>query len=104
MLKKQLFNSNRTPGTPPGIIPQPAAALLGTIWYPDGSNANYDEGTTTTAVKYSEGFAGLPKPEGASATKTYVDHSQRREEQATPQIKWYLTYTRRSSKVHWKTN
>ena len=52
----------------------------GTIWYPDGSHANYDEGNTNQAVSYSEGFAGLPKPEGASNTKSYVDHGAKQNE------------------------
>lgn len=70
----------RTEGMPPGLIPQPAVAMLGTVWYPDGSHANYDEGNTNQAVSYSEGFAGLPKPEGASNTKSYVDHGAKQNE------------------------
>lgn len=72
---RMMVEYERTPGMPPGLIPQPAVALLGTIWYPDGSHANYDEGNQNQAVSYSEGFAGLPKPEGASNTKSYVDHA-----------------------------
>lgn len=82
---------DRTPGMPPGMIPQPAAALLGTIWYPDGSNANYDEGISRSAVSYSEGFSNLPKPETASNVKSYTDPVNDRLEQANSQsenIKW----------------
>ena len=82
---------DRTPGMPPGMIPQPAAALLGTIWYPDGSNANYDEGVSRNTVSYNEGFSNLPKPETASNVKSYTDPVNERLEQTKSQgdnIKW----------------
>ena len=73
MRMRIMVEFGRTPGMPPGMIPQPAVALLGTIWYPDGSHSNYDEGFQRNAVSYSEGFSGLPKPVGASNTKSYSD-------------------------------
>ena len=54
---RMMVEYDRTPGMPPGLIPQPAVALLGTIWYPDGSHANYDEGNQNQAVSYSDGFS-----------------------------------------------
>ena len=48
-VKIKLFLKSQK-GMPPGVIPQPAVAMLGTIWYPDGSHANYDEGIKRTAV------------------------------------------------------
>ena len=46
---------------------------MGTIWYPDGSHANYDEGHQRKAVSYNEGFVGLPKPEDAGYSKSYTN-------------------------------
>ena len=83
---RMMVEYDRTPGTPPGIIPQPAVALLGTIFYPDGSRANYDEGVINKPVTYEEGFSGLPKPEGASSSRAYADPNEQRNE--TPEIKW----------------
>ena len=58
MRMRLMVEFKRTPGMPPGLIPQPAVAILGTIWYPDGSHTNYDEGFQRNAVSYSEGFSG----------------------------------------------